>query len=133
MTEQIPLSELKAGDEVILRNGGYLNSDTIEIIERTTKHWIILSKGRKFRISDGYPVGKRDCRWFSISSIKSATPELKEKIKREQALLKARNTVWSLAEEVKKRGSRSNNAAAVIPHLQAALAALEADQSNEQS
>ena len=79
------------------------------------------------------PVSERDCRWFSISSIKSATPELKEKIKREQALFKARNTVWSLAEEVKKRGSRSNNAAAVIPHLQAALAALEADQSNEQS
>jgi len=118
------LSEIKSGDEVILRDR---RSNTIEVVERTTKCWIILSKGRKFRISDGYPVGERDFSWFNISSIKPATPALKEEIKRKEALRKARHIVRSLTEKVNALCSESDNVAAVIPHLQAAVAALETD------
>ena len=122
-----PLSELKAGDEVILRDAGsgYRSRDTIEVIERTTKRWIILSEDTKFRISDGFPVGKVDP--WNTCRIKPVTPELKQKIQLEEAFRRAKRNVRSLAEKVKTRCFERDNPAAAIPHLQAALAALETD------
>ena len=120
------LSEIKAGDKVILFGGSRLSCDSIEVVERTTKCWIILSKDRKFRIRDGWLVGGTSS-WSAPRRIKPATPELKEEINRREALRKARHTVCSLAERLKTRCFESDNAADVIPRLQAALAVLETD------
>ena len=116
------LSDLKPGDQVFVRDCRRKGNDRIETIERITKTQIILSHNNRFRIKDGHEIGG-DLWWKK--SIRPATPDLTAEVKREDEIKAASINALSLVERFKSKYRLSDNVAAAIPHLEAALAALK--------
>ncbi len=71
------LYDLKVGDNVVITN---LYSETIEKVERLTKHYIVV-RNLKYRKTDGRLSGGG--RWY-CESIRIATPDDIEQIRRKQ-------------------------------------------------
>ena len=122
MTKQ--LSDLKEGDQVFVKRCG---GDFIDTIKRVTKTQIITSNDNKFRRKDGAEIG-RGQRWSL--RITPATPELIAQVKRKDEIILARRNARNLAVKLAAMCRDSNNVAAAIPHLEAAIAALENDPDN---
>jgi len=126
MTKQ--LSDLKEGDQVFVRNYRCGGDDSIETIERITKTQIILPHNNRFRIKDGNEIGG-DIWWKK--SIQPATAELIADVERQNKTKATRIKALGLIERLRSQNSNSENFAAAIPHLEAALAVLKNDPDND--
>ena len=119
------LSDIRPGDTVILRHYVTITFDQIAAVTRVTKTQIIVGK-RRFRVSDGRQLGSQGP-WASYRIV-PATPDAIAEVERKQQFRRDRQRACDLAEaiahEVNTRDYASSNAAAAIPHLEAALAAL---------
>lgn len=111
------LSSLKPGDTVILRYSTPYIDDRIATVDRLTKTQIIVGP-RRFRISDGQEIGYS--RW-DYCWIVPATPDQLAEVELKQDQERA----YQLAAQVSNRARNCSTAAAAIPHLEAALAALD--------
>ena len=120
MTKQ--LSDLKPGDQVFVRDYRRGGDDSIETIERITKTQIILSHNNRFKIKDGDEIGG-DTWWKK--SIRPATTELIAEVERQNKTKAVRIKALGLIERLRSQNNNSENVAAAIPHLEAALAALK--------
>ena len=122
------LSDIRPGDKVILRYSTPFVPDQIATVDRVTKTQIIVGK-RRFRISDGQQLGSQGL-WASYR-IFPATPDEIAEVERHQQLKRDHQRACDLAEaiveEVGTRDYDSLSAAAAIPHLEAALAALNSE------
>ena len=115
------LSDLKPGDTVILRYSTPSILDRCATVDRLTKTQIIVGT-RRFRISDGQEIG---CSRWDYYRIVPATPDQIAEVKRRQQLKQDQERAYQLAAQVSKRARSRSTAAAAIPHLEAALAALD--------
>lgn len=125
MTKQ--LSDLKPGDQVFVRDYRYNANNSIETIERITKTQIILSHNNRFRIKNGDEIGG-DIWWKK--SIQPATAELIAEVERHNKIKATRIKALGLIERLRSQNNNSENVAAAIPHLEAALAVLKNDPDN---
>ena len=117
------LSDLKEGDKVFVKDCCY-PGDFIDTIKRVTKTQIITSNDNKFRRKDGCEVGAGQ--WYRYRShITPATPELIAQVKRKDEIILARRNAHDLTVKLEVMCRDSDNAAAAISHLEAALAALK--------
>ncbi|AZB50522.1 hypothetical protein [Synechococcus phage S-H1] len=121
------LSDIRPGDKVILRYSSTFVPDQIATVDRVTKTQIFIGgSGRRFRIRDGRESGYHG-QWACFH-IFPATPDEIVEVERHQQLKRDHQRACDLAEEiVEEVGTRdyaSLSAAAAIPHLEAALAAL---------
>ena len=124
------LSDLKPGDTVILQYlSGYSSSyisDRIATVDRLTKTQIIVGT-RRFRISNG--------REFSSSSsyyrIIPATPDQIAEVERRQQIRQDQERAYQLAAKVGTLARACITAAAAIPHLEAAMAALNQNEPSD--
>lgn len=121
------LSDIRPGDTVILRYASSFVPDQIATVDCVTKTQIFIGgSGRLFRISDGRESGYHGrSAYFQIFP---ATPDEIAEAERHQQLKRDHQRACDLAEaivqEVGTRDYASLSAAAAIPHLEAALAAL---------
>ena len=117
------LSSLKPGDTVILRYSMPYIHDRIATVDRLTKTQIIVGT-RRFRISDGreFCADKWSCYWIT-----PATHDQIAEVERRQQLKQDQERAYQLAAKIGTRARACSNAAAAIPHLVAALAALAED------
>lgn len=115
------LSDLKPGDTVIVGHSSPFILDRIATVDRLTKTQIIVGPGR-FRISDGREIGRS--RW-DYYRIVPATPDQIAEVKRRLQIKQDQERAYQLAAQVSNRARSRSTAAAAIPHLEAALAALD--------
>ena len=121
------LSDLKPGDTVILRYSTPYIDDRIATVDRLTKTQIIVGT-RRFRIGDGREIG-RDC--WAYYRIIPATPDQIAEVERRQQLKQDQERAYQLAVKVGNRARARSNAASAIPHLEAALAALNQNEPSD--
>ena len=126
MTKQ--LSDLKKGDQVFLKDSRPGEFDSIETIERVTRTQIILPHNNRFRIKDGGEI-RGDIWWRK--TIRPATAELIAEVERQNKIKAVRIKALGLIERLRSQNNNSKNVAAAIPHLEAALAALNDDPDNK--
>ena len=115
------LSDLKPGDTVILRYSTPYILDRIATVDRLTKTRIIVGP-RRFRISDGQEIG---CGSWDYCWIVPATPDQLAKVERRRQIKQDQERAYQLAIQISNRARSRSTAAAAIPHLEAALAALD--------
>ena len=127
------LSDLKPGDTVILQ---YLSRyswphilDRIATVDRLTKTQIIVG-ARRFRIRDGLVVDKRADRW-SYCRIFPATPDQIAEVERRQQIKQDQERAYQLAIKVGDCARSCVTAVDAIPHLEAALAALNQNEPSD--
>ena len=130
MTKQ--LSDLKAGDQVILE--GKTNVFTgveeisLKLIARVSKTRITLTTKEKFRIEDGSEIYADP---WSNRWIRPATPDLISKALQEKGLYELNNSeARALLGSLAHKCRHSTRLTAAIPHIRAALEALENDPDN---
>jgi len=123
MIDATSLSDLKLGDQVILRYSMPFVDDKIETVDRLTKTQIIVGTYR-FRISDGYQVGTSDGRWGYYRII-PATPDQIAEVERRHQIKQDQERAYRLAVQIGTRARKCSSAASAIPHLIAALTALK--------
>lgn len=121
------LSSLKLGDTVILRYSTPYIDDRIATVDRLTKTRIIVGP-RRFRISDGQEIGYN--RWDCVRII-PATPDQIAEVERRQKLKQDQERAYQLAAKIVNRARSCTAAAAVIQHLEAALAALNQNEPSD--
>lgn len=117
------LSDLKPGDTVILRYSTPFIDDRITIVDRVTKTQVIVGT-RRFNKSDGR---ERTASRWDYYRIVPAMPDQIAEVERRQQLKQDRERADQLAAQVSNRARACSNAAAAIPHLEAALAVLADD------
>ena len=117
------LSNLKPGDTVILRYSTPYIDDRIATVDRLTKTQIIVGT-RRFRISDGREFYSSRYDYYRVLP---ATPDQIAEVERRQQLRQDQERAYQLAAKIGTRARACSNAAAAIPHLVAALAALAED------
>ena len=121
------LSNLKPGDTVILRYSTRFIDDRIATVDRRTTTQVIVGT-RRFRISDGREL--RGDRW-AYYRIVPATPDQIAEIERRQQLRQDQERAYRLAAEIGTRARACSNVTAAIPHLEAALAALNQNEPSD--
>jgi hypothetical protein len=115
------LSDLKPGDTVILRYSTPFIDDRITIVDRATKTQIIVGT-RRFSKSDGR---ERTASRWSYYRVIPATPDQLAKVERRRQIKQDQERAYQLAIQISNRARSRSTAAAAIPHLEAALAALD--------
>jgi hypothetical protein len=117
------LSDLKPGDTVILRYSTPYIPDRIATVDRLTKTRIIVGP-RRFRISDWQEIGYGS---WDYCWIVPATPDQLAEVERRRQIKQDQERAYQLAIQISNRARSRSTAAAAIPHLEAALAALTDD------
>ena len=115
------LNELQPGDEVIVRCSSPYQPDIIANVQRLTKTQVI-AKNMRFNLKTGNQVGCSDA-WASWRIVPATEVELSV-VRTAQALREIQQKGSRLSKVIDKRISSHKNAAAAIPHLEAALACL---------
>ena len=118
-----PLSSLKPGDPVILRFSSPFVNDRIATVDRLTKTQIIVGT-RRFRISDGREFYSSRYDYYRILP---ATADQIAEVERRQQIKQDQESAYRLAVQISNRARVCSSAAAAMPHLVAALAALAED------
>ena len=121
------LSDLKPGDTAILRYSTPFIDDRITIVDRVTKTQIIVGT-RRFNKSDGR---ERTASRWDYYRIVPATPDQIAEVERRQQLKQDQERVDRIAVQISNRARNCSTAAAAIPHLEAALAALDQTASSD--
>jgi len=124
------LSDLKPGDTVILRYASlcipdHLAPDRIATVDRITKTQIIVGTHR-FRISDARGLSSN-----SSYRIIPATPDQLAEVERRQQIKRDQERAYQLAVKVGNRARSCITAVDAIPHLEAALAALNQNEPSD--
>lgn len=122
------LSDLKPGDTVILQYLSWYSlsyiGEYIATVDSLTKTQIIVGT-RRFRISDGREFSSRSWR------IIPATPDQIAEVERRQQIRQDQERAYQLAVKVGNRARSCITAVDAIPHLEAALAALNQNEPSD--
>ena len=121
------LSSLKPGDTVILRYSTPFIDDRIATVDRLTRTVIIVGT-RRFRISDGREFYSSRYDYYRVLP---ATADQIAEVERRQKLKQDQERANELAAEIVNRARSCTAAAAVIQHLEAALAALNQNEPSD--
>lgn len=89
------LENLKIGDQVVIRDSGYLCHDSVATVTRITKTLIFTGTGkdeRKFRLRDGNAPGDS---FGSRASLDPPTPEKLDEIEKERLVRRLKGFDWA--------------------------------------